>query len=158
MGAAIQRLTGKYEEFMDLPGGESFTIEMTDEEATAAAREYITENKQQIRDLLKEKTGFSLDVDDPLIEFRNDRITLSAKGGKGFIKSKASLTADVKWDGGPVVVVREVKIPVVSVSPEKLNSVAEEPIKKMTGTIGEYAEIRSFKLKDGLAVLEAVRK
>ncbi len=158
MGAAIQRLTGKYEEFKALPGGEYFTIEVTDKEATAAAREYITENKQQIRDLLKQKTGFNLNVDDPRIEFRNDKLILSATGGKGFIKAKASLTADVKWDGRPVVVVREVKIPVVSVSPEKLNSTAEEPIKHMTEIIGEYAEIRSFKLKNGLAVLEAVKK
>lgn len=158
MGAAINRLMGKYEEFKALPGGEAFTIEVTDKEATAAAKEYITENKQQIRSLLKEKTGFSLDVDDPRIQFGNDELRLSATGGKGFIKSKASLIADVKWNGRPVVFVREVKLPVVSVSPEKLNSTAEEPLRKFTDMIGEYAEIRSFKLKNGVAVLEAVKR
>ena len=131
---------------------------MTDQEATAAANEYVTENKAQIQELLKQQTGFNLDVEKPSVAFRNDEILLSAMGGIGFLKTKASLTADVKWDGKPVVVVRSVEVPVVSISPGELNSTVEEPLTKMMETVEEYAEIRSFKLKDGVAVLEAVRK
>ena len=158
MGATIQQFMDKFEEFKTLPSGESFTIEVTDQEATAAANEYVTENKAQIKELLKEQTGFNLDVEKPSVEFRNDEIFLTAMGGMGILKAKATLTADVKWDGKPVVVVRSVDVPVVSVSPEELNSTVEEPLTKMMETVEEYAEIRSFKLKDGVAVLEAVRK
>ena len=158
MGATIDKFMAKFEEFKTLPSGESFAIEITDKEATAAAKEYITENKAEIRDFLKQQTGFGLDVDDPSVKFGEDEISLSAMGGKGFLKTKATLTADIKWDGGPVVNVRSVEVPVVSVSPEKLNSSVEEPLKKMMDIVEEYAEIRSFKLKEGVAVLEAVRK
>jgi dihydroxyacetone kinase-like predicted kinase len=48
MGAAIQRFLGRFEEFRALPSGEAFTIEITDREATAAAREYLEENKAQM--------------------------------------------------------------------------------------------------------------
>ena len=158
MGKQLQHFIDKFEEFRALPAGQSFTIKVTDQEATAAAKEYITENKAEIRDFLKQQTGFGLDVDDPSVKFGEDEISLSAMGGKGFLKTKATLTADIKWDGGPVVNVRSVEVPVVSVSPEKLNSSVEEPLKKMMDIVEEYAEIRSFKLKDGVAVLEAVRK
>ena len=158
MGATIQQFMDKFETFKTLPGGEPFTIEVTDLEATAAAREYVAENKALIRAGMKQETGFELDVDKPSITFRDDTVLLSVMAGVGFLKTKATLTADVKWDGGPVVNVRSVEVPVVSVSPEKLNSSVEEPLKKMMDIVEEYAEIRSFKLKDGVAVLEAVRK
>ena len=158
MGTTLQQFMNKFEEFKSLPSGEAFAIELTDKEATAAATEYVTENKAQIKELLKQSTGFKLDVEKPSIEFGNDKISLSAMGGMGFLKTKASLVADVKWDGKPVVVVRSVDVPVVSVSPEKLNATVEGPLKQMMEMVEEYAEIRSFKLKEGVAVLEAVRK
>ena len=158
MGVTLQQFMDKFEEFKTLPGGESFAIEVTDQEATAAANEYVTENKAQIKDLLKQQTGFNLDVEKPSVSFGNDEIVLSAMGGVGFLKTKATLTADVTWDGKPVVVVRSVEVPVVSVSPEGLNSTVEEPLVQMMEKVREYAEIRSFKLTDGVAVIEAIRK
>ncbi len=158
MGAVIQKFMNKFEEFKSLPSGESFKIEVTDQEATAAAKEYLAENKAQIKDLLKEKTGFGLDVDKPAIAFGKDQIALSAKGGMGFVKANASLVADVHWDGKLSVVVQSVDVPIISVSPEKLNSVAGAPLQQAMEKVEEYAEIRSFELTDGLAVLEAVKK
>ncbi len=158
MGATIQQFMDKFETFKTLPGGEPFTIEVTDLEATAAAREYVAENKSLIRAGMKQETGFELDVDKPSITFRNDAVLLSVMAGVGFLKTKATLTADVKWDGKPVVVVRSVEVPVISVSPQELNAMVEEPLRQMTETVEEYAEIRSFKITDGLATLEAVRK
>ena len=102
MGATIQQFMNKFEMFKTLPGGEPFTIEVTDVEATAAAREYVAENKAQIRAAMKQETGFELDVDKPSITFRNDVVLLSVMAGVGFLKTKATLTADVKWDGKPV--------------------------------------------------------
>ena len=158
MGAVTQQFVDKFEEFKTLPSGEPFSIEVTDVEATAVAREYVAENKAQIKAAMKEETGFELDVDKPSITFRKDAVLLSLMAGVGFLKTKASITADVKWDGKPVVVVRSVEVPVVSVSPADLNAFVEEPLKQMTTAVEEYAEIRSFKVEDGAAVLEAVRK
>ncbi|MBE6029110.1 MAG: hypothetical protein E7226_03045 [Clostridiales bacterium] len=158
MGATIQQFMDKFETFKTLPGGEPFTIEVTDLEATAVAREYVAENKALIRAGMKQETGFELDVDKPSITFRDDTVLLSVMAGVGFLKTKATLTADVKWDGKPVVVVRSVEVPVISVSPQELNAMVEEPLRQMMETVEEYAEIRSFKITDGLAVLEAVRK
>jgi len=158
MGVTIQQFMDKFETFKTLPGGEPFTIEVTDLEATAVAREYVAENKALIRAGMKQETGFELDVDKPSITFRDDTVLLSVMAGVGFLKTKATLTADVKWDGKPVVVVRSVEVPVISVSPQELNAMVEEPLRQMMETVEEYAEIRSFKITDGLAVLEAVRK
>lgn len=158
MGAVMQQFMDKFEEFKTLSSGESFTLEVTDVEATAAAREYVAENKAQIKQMMKQETGFELDVDKPSIAFRKDAVLLSLMAGVGFLKTKASITADVKWDGKPVVVVRSVEVPVVSVSPGELNAFVAEPLKQMTEAVEEYAEIRSFRIEDGVAVLEAVRK
>ena len=158
MGATLQHFLGKFDEFKTLPAGESFSIQVSDQEATAAAKEYLTENKAQVTQLLKNKTGMNLEVENPSIGFGNDQIALSAMGGIGFLKARATLNADVQWNGQPDVVVRSVQVPVVSVTPEKLNSVVEKPLKQLTKIVEEYAEIRNFKLQDGFAVLEAVRK
>jgi hypothetical protein len=158
MGATIQQFMDKFESFKTLPSGEAFTIEVTDKEATAAAKEYVAENKAQIRAGMKQETGFELDVDKPSVTFRNDEVLLTIMAGVGFLKTKARLTAEVKWDDKLIVAVRSVEVPVISVSPQELNAMVEEPLSQMMETVEEYAEIRSFKITDGLAVLEAVRK
>jgi|GEM_PF-5578337 len=158
MGATLNKFLDQFEKFQTLPGGETFRIEVTDAEATAAAKEYVSENKAQIKKMLKQAAGVGLDVDDPAIRFVEDGVLLSAKGGKGLVKAKASLAADVKWDGDLSVVVRSVNVPIIKVSPESLNSTMEKPLRQLMEKVEEYAEVRSFKVKDGAAVLEAVRK
>ena len=158
MGSTLNSFRNKFEEFKTLPAGQSFTIKVTDQEATAAACEYLAENKASVGQKIKKRTGLSLDIDNPTVTFRNDEIGVSASGGKGFLKAKATLDADVQWNGQPTVVVRSVKVPVVSVTPEKLNSVVEKPLKQLMEKVEEYAEIHNFKLQDGFAVLEAIRK
>ena len=158
MGKQLQHFIDKFEEFRALPAGESFTIKVTDREATAAANEFVTEQKTQIREFLKQSTGFGLDISDPAIDFLDDGIILSAKGGKGFLKANASITADVRWDDGLAVNVRSVDVPFISVSPQKLNSAVKKPLSLLMAKVGEYAEIRAFVLMYGCAVLEAVRK
>ena len=158
MGTTLQNFLNKFEEFKALPSGESFTIKVTDQEATAAANEFVTEQKTQIREFLKQSTGFGLDISDPAIDFLDDGIILSAKGGKGFLKANASITADVRWDDGLAVNVRSVDVPFISVSPQKLNSAVKKPLSLLMAKVGEYAEIRAFVLMYGCAVLEAVRK
>ena len=158
MGSTLNAYLNKFEEFKALPAGQSFTIRVTDQEATEVAKEYLAENKASVSQRIQKRTGLKLSVDNPSVSFRNDEIRVSASGGMGFLKAKAALTAEVKWDGKPLVVVRSVDIPFLTVTPEKLNSVVEGPLKKGTGIVEEYAEIRSFKVTDGAVVLEAVRK
>lgn len=152
------RFMDRFNEFKTLPSGESFSIKVTDQEATAAAYEYLAENREQVRERLQKSTGMKLQVEDPSIEFRNDEVFVSAKGGMGFLKAKASLTAEVQWDGKLNVVARSVEVPFVSVSPQKLNSAVKRPLEQLMKKVEEYADIQSLKLTNGFAVLEAVRK
>ena len=158
MGSTLNSFKNKFEEFKALPTGEAFTIRVTDQEATAAAREYLTENKDSVSQQMKKRTGISLNIENPSVTFRKDEIGLSASGGKGFLKAKASLTAEVRWTGKPIVVVRSVEVPFISVSPEKLNSVVERPLNSVMHLVEGYAEIHSLRLTDGAAILEAVRR
>ena len=158
MGITLNRFMNKFEEFKTLPTGDSFLIKVTDQEATEAAREYLTENKTRIKQLMQKRTGMSLNIENPSVKFLKDEIFISATGGMGFLKAKASLTAEVRWSSELNVIVRSVDVPFISVSPEKLNSVVERPLKKVMEKVEEYAEIQSFKLIDGFAILEAVRK
>ena len=113
MGSTLNAYLNKFEEFKALPAGQSFTIRVTDQEATEVAKEYLAENKASVSQRIQKRTGLKLSVDNPSVSFRNDEI---------------------------------------------LNSVVEGPLKKGTGIVEEYAEIRSFKVTDGAVVLEAVRK
>ena len=157
MGANLDKFLNKFEEFQNLPSGEYFSIEVTDKEATDAGREYVTENKEWIKEQLKATTGLALSVENPTIKFGNDELSMGVIGAMGFLKANASLTADVAWKGVPIVNVRAVNVPFVTLSPEKLNTLVEKPIDQLMEKVKEYGEIRSFKLSDGLAVLEAVK-
>ena len=106
MGANIDHFMNKFEEFKNLPSGESFSIEVTDKEATDAGWEYVTENKEWIKQQLKAATGMNLSVGNPTIKFGNDELSIDVTGAMGFIKANASLTAGVVWNGQPNVNVR----------------------------------------------------
>ena len=160
MGAALENFLQKFDGLNDIPVGKPFSIKITDKEATDAAREYITENKEWIKKQLKALTGLSLSVEEPFIKFQNDELSIAVKGGVGFLKANASLTSEVKWNsqtGKPEVNVRSVKLPVVSVSPEKLNSVVEKPLDNIMAKVKEYGDIHSLKLSEGLVVMDAVK-
>ncbi len=158
MGANLDKFLNKFEEFKNLPSGESFSIEVTDKEATAAGREYVSENKEWIKQQLKETTGLGLSVENPTIGFGNDELSMAVTGGMGFLKANASLTADVAWNGEPNVNVRAVNVPFVTLSPEKLNTLVAKPLDQLMEKVKEYGEITSFKLTEGLAVLKATKK
>lgn len=158
MGATLNGFFNKVDEFQTLPVGESFSITITDREASKAAQEYLAENRPQVKQLLQAKTGMKLDVENPNLEFREDEVFASLSGGVGFLKAKVTMDAEVRWDDGLIVNVRSVSIPFLSATPQKLNSLVEGPINRFMKKVEQYAEIRSFKLTNGSAVLEAVRK
>ena len=158
MGVIIDKFTGKFNEFRALAPGERFSVRITDLEAADAAREYLTENKARVSEMIRGAAGVSLDVSDPDVRFHPDEVFLSARGGKGFMKVKASLCAGVRWEDRPVVDVKSVEVPFVSVTPQKLNSVVEQPLLSIMKTVGDYAEILSFRITEGAAVLDALRK
>ena len=158
MGAAVSRFISRFNEFQSLPSGASFSVRVTDFEAEEATKEYLEENREQVNGLIRQAAGVSLEVSDPSIRFHPDEIVLSAKGGRGLLKVRASLSADVRWNDGLSVNVRSLELPFVSVTPQKLNSVVEGPLKGVMARVAGYAEIRSFRITEGAAVLDAVRK
>ena len=127
MGATLNSFIEKFNQFQSLKPGEPFTIRVTDAEATDAAKEYIEENKDRIKELIQKKAGVGLDV------------------------------ADVKWENGLKVNVKKVDVPIIKISPEKLNFVVRDPLDMGMRMVEKYARISSFQIKDGYAVLEAVR-
>lgn len=157
MGATLNSFIEKFNHFQSLKPGEPFTIRVTDAEATDAAKEYIEENKDRIKELIQKKADVGLDVADPKVSFREGEFSMSAKGGKGVVKVKGSVCADVKWENGLKVNVKKVDVPIIKISPEKLNFVVREPLDMGMRMVEKYARIRSFEIKDGYAVLEAVR-
>ena len=158
MGVNLDKFLNKFEEFKNLPSGESFSIAVTDKEATDAGREYVSENREWIKQQLKATTGLGLSVENPTIKFEADVLSMAVTGAMGFLKANASLTADVVWNGEPNVNVSAVNVPFVTLSPEKLNTLVEKPIAQLMEKVKEYGEITSFKLSEGLAVLEAIKK
>ena len=158
MGVIINKFTGKFNEFRALAPGERFSVRVTDTEAADAAREYLTKNRSHVSEMIRSAAGVGLDVSDPEVRFHPDEVFISARGGKGFMKVKASLCAEIRWDGRPLVNVRSVEVPFVPVTPQKLNSVVEKPLVSIMKTVGDYAEIISFRIAEGEAVLDALRK
>ena len=157
MGARLNSFVAKFNQFQTLKPGEPFTIRVTDAEATEAAEELIAENKDRIRELTKKETGVGMDAAEPKICFREGEFSMTAKVGKGIVKVKSSLCADVKWENGLKVNVKKVDVPIIKISPEKLNFVVRDPLDMGMRMVENYARIRSFEIKDGYAVLEAVR-
>ena len=147
MGAAVSRFISRFNEFQSLQAGESFSIRVTDFEAEEAAKEYLAENREQVSGLIRQAAGVSLEVSDPSIRFHPNEIVLSAKGGRGLLKVRASLSADVRWNGGLNVNVQSLELPFVSVTPQKLNSVVEGPsaanmpASELTATIIRFSKI-----------------
>ena len=154
----IDRFTKQFFDIKAQAPGAPFKAVITDEEATAAAREYLENNRDQVKDLIKSKAGVSLDVADPVIEFAPDEVRLSAKGKKGLIKINASASAAVTWDGSLHVEAKSVNVPVISVSPAVINPAIKEPIDQWVKKLQEYAEIRSFRITDGMAMVEGIKK
>lgn len=156
MGAAIDRFVGKFNEFRALRPGEKFSVRVTDFEANEAAREYLSENRAQVTQLIRNAAGVGLEVSDPEIRFHTDELALSARGGRGLMKVRASLCAEVRWENRLVVNVKSVEVPFIQVTPQKLNSIVEQPLRSVMNRVSEYAEIRAFRLIEGAAILEGL--
>ncbi len=95
MGAALNNFMNKFNDSKVLPAGKTFKIKVTDTEAAAAAREYLEEYNEQVRQLIQNSAGMSINVENPEIRFGNDEISMAARGRKGFLKVNSSVNAEV---------------------------------------------------------------
>lgn len=154
----IDKFTKQFIEASKQAPGVVFKILMTDAEATAAVKEYIEENKDQVKELIKKSTKVGIDVTDPEIKFFPNRVDLSAKGKKGILKIKASASAAVTWDGMLHVEATSVDVPIISISPEEVNPLIKDLIGQFIKKAQEFIEIRSFQITDGKACLEGTNK
>ena len=154
----IDKFTKQIIEVSKQAPGVVFKIIMTDAEATAAVKEYIEENREQVKELIKKSTKVGIDVTDPEIKFFPNRVDLSAKGKKGILKIKASASANVTWDGMLHVEATSVDVPIISISPEEVNPLIKELIGQFIKKAQEYIEIRSFQITTGSACLEGTNK
>ncbi len=155
----IEKLTNQLKEIEALPSGSSFTLSLTDDDATAAAGEYLGKYEETIQNAISNAVGVKLDISNPTITFGEDQLTLAAKAGKGFLKVGVSATAAVVWENNELhVTVTELNVPIVSIPVDTANSFIAEPLKNGINDLLKYYDVQSFKLSDGVAVLNAAKK
>ena len=157
-GQTIDRFAEYYKEIADLPAGTSFRIVITEEDATNIANEYLQRNYESIQNLMQQAIGIRLDVDNPKIEFGDDMVTASVRGGKSILKVGASIQGTMVWSDNRLIIdVKSVDVPVISVDPATVNSYLHGPLERAVNKGLQYYSVISFDIEDGYAVLEAIK-
>ena len=158
---ATERIMNQLIAVDNLPAGSVFQITLTDEDATEAASEYLIQYEEDIQNMIQHAAGIKLDFSDPKIDFDEDRLVVSIRGGLGFLKVTASAGGTVLWDEQAqqlIVNVDSVDIPIISVDPATINAYIQAPMNDFIHGMMEGYEVISFKVYDGFAVLEAMKK
>lgn len=157
----VEKLTNQLREVQNLPSGSVFQLILTDEDATAAASEYLERYMEDVQRMVEQAAGIRLDFSDPMIDFDNDRMVISIRGGIGFLKITASASGYVIWDIPTQTLrvdIQSVDIPIISVDPSTVNAYIQEPINDFIHDLMQGYEVLSFNIFDGFAVLEAMKK
>ena len=157
----VDMLTEQLREVDKLPSGSVFQLTLTDEDATSAASEYLEQYAEEIQSMVQKSTGIKPSFSVPSINFDNDRIVISIRGGVGFLKVTASVSGTVVWDASSQTLninTDTVDIPIISVDPATINSYIQAPINDFIRNLMDGYEVLSFKINDGYAVLEAKKK
>ena len=155
----IERLTDQMSAVEALPSGTVIQLTLSEEDATAAAEEYINAHMTELKKMMQQGFGVALDISDPKVRFLPDEVILSIRAGFGFLKITPSARADVYWNENSLQVnVKSVDVPIVSVDPAVVNSYIQEPIQSMIDQIQVSYNIRSFKIEEGYAVVEVEKR
>lgn len=146
-------------DFSVLPSGLNIQMTLTDHDTTAYAEKYINEHKEDIKNLIRQKTMINADISQPVIRFKPDEIDISARIGIKFVKTNAEVIAAVNWDGSNVNVnIKELILPLVSLDASKANGLIREPIEKFVGMLKQDFTILSFRVETGNITINAVKK
>ena len=157
----VEKLTNQLLEVQNLPSGSVFQLKLTDEDATAAASEYLEKYMEDIQKMIEQTLGMKMDFSDPKIDFDENRLVVSIRGGVGFLKITASASGTVVWDTETQTLrvnVESVDIPIVSVDPSTVDSYIQGPINDFIHDLMKGYEVLSFNIYDGFAILEARKK
>ena len=154
----IEKLTEQLRQVESLPSGSVFQFYLTDQDATDAAEETLDRYMDSIQNMVQQAIGIRLDFSDPNINFDDDRIVVSIRGGLGFLKITVSASGRASWDVATqtlLVDIQSVDIPVISVNPTEVNSYIQGPVNDMIHKMMSGYQILSFNIYDGYAVVEA---
>lgn len=157
----IEKLTNQLRDVQNLPAGSVFQLTLTDEDATAAAAEYMEKYMEEIQQMIEQSLGMKLNFSDPRIDFDKDRLVISVRGGMGFLKITVSASGIVKWDVPSQTLhvdIQSVDIPIISVDPATVNSYIQAPINDFIHNMMKDYDVLSFNVYDGYAILEARKK
>ena len=157
----VEKLTNQLREVQSLPSGSVFQLILTDDDATAAASEYLVRYMIEIQNMVQQSIGARLDFSDPRIDFDEDRMIISIRGGLGFLKITASASGTVVWDEPTQTLkidIQTVDIPIISVDPATINSYIQNPINDFIHDMMKGYDVLSFNVYDGYAILEAMKK
>lgn len=155
----MERLSEQIFAIENLPSGTVALLTLTDDDATAAAQEYLDQNEEELRRLTQQNFGIALEASNLQIEFKPDVLLFSIDVGIKLLKITLSARANVLWkDDSLNIDVTSIDIPIISVDPAVVNSYIQEPIQSIIDQITEGFDIRDFKLEDGYASVEVIKK
>ena len=157
----VEKLTKQLQEIENLPSGSVFQLKLTEEDASQACAEYLEQYEQELQNMVQQAAGIKIDFSEPQINFDEDRLVISIRGGVGFLKVTASAGGTVTWDEQAQqlnVNIDSVDIPIISVDPSTINSYIQTPINDYIHGLMDGYVVRSFKIYDGNALLEAMKK
>ena len=157
----IEKLTEQLRQVENLPSGTVFQLILTDDDATAAAEEYLVHYMEEIQDLIQRQAGIRIDVSDPKIEFDENFLIISIRGGFKALKVAVSASGTAVWDKESSTVkvdIKSVDIPVISVDPSTVNAYIQPAINDFIHNLMRGYEIRSFEVRDDYAIVEAMKR
>ncbi len=157
----IEKLTEQLRQVEALPSGTVFQLILTDDDATDAAEEYLERYMEEIQQMIQQSAGIKLDLSDPRIEFDEDFLIISIRGGFGALKVTVSASGTAVWDAASYTVkvdIKSVDIPIISVDPATVNAYIQPAINDFIQNLMRGYEIRSFEIRDDYAIVEAMKK
>lgn len=146
-------------DFKNIKTGESICLQLTEQEATSLAEAYFKKHATEIRELISGKFKVSFDITEPVINFEEDELAITVKAGMKFLKASARAAASVIWNGSKAQVnVKSLDLPIIKLEASEANGLIQQPIQSFVDQIQKDLVIRSFKIRKGSVLIDAVKK
>ena len=145
----------KYAEFTD-----EQIVEMS-HSGDIAAEEYLLRYMEEVQELIQQQAGIRIDLSDPKIEFDEDYLIISIRGGFKALKVTVSASGTVVWDKETSTVkvdIKSVDLPVISVDPSPVSAYIQPTINDFIQNLMQGYEIRNFEVNDDYAIVEAMKR
>ena len=146
-------------DFSVMPSGLKIQMSLSDQDLTTYAEKYLSEHKEEIKNLIREKTNISAEISQPFIRFNQDEVVIAARVGIKVVKTNAEVSASVIWNGNDVLVnIKQLVLPLISLDASKANGLIHQPIEKFVNNLKQDFQILSLRVEKGSVTISAVKK